>query len=566
MADQRKSIDAFEGMNRQTTDCLAKITEPELILNSTSDIIGAKRTRLGYVSFLNKPTSSKVQKVFFWNKTNTDGIWIMAANGKIYKSELGVDTTWVDTGKTLANNRISVCPLMNQLFFCDGTNNIFYTADLTTFYDTAVTGQVVAIQVSSGQGGSGYKVGDTLTISQGSASGGTFSVISVDAGAVAIVAMTTFGTGYAAGTAVTTTGGSGSGCKIDILTIGNSTPPKSKFMTVFEGSLYAAGATAAVGFANEVTGSCFSTVYRSQKLDGKTWNFTNYINDPSVAQFEYIDPDFGGQITAFNKGLDKILIWKNNSMYKYDGYSDVRQLNSTACTSNESVDSYKDFTFFLNDDGIWQYSGTTPGIISKPIWDVIDAISGSDMADAAGIVYKTHYLLSVGNIVLDGESFSNVVVDLDFDKSQWTLHTLANKPTSWCVGRDSAGNQILIFGDSLGNTFQWGVGNTDNGSPIQFLVRTHNIDEGAPEADKKYTKVYVDADKMDDFILQASVDNGSSWRTLGGLYSDLSKHYFSGKVIGDYNKRIKYQVVSNSKSEQATLKRLIYYVDSEGAK
>jgi hypothetical protein len=77
----------------------------------------------------------------------------------------------------------------------------------------------------SGSAGTGYKVGDTVTPTQGGASGALLVVLSVTAGAVTALGTTpgNQGTGYSDATALpTTTNGTGTGLEVDITAIGES--------------------------------------------------------------------------------------------------------------------------------------------------------------------------------------------------------------------------------------------------------------------------------------------------------------------------------------------------------
>jgi hypothetical protein len=71
--------------------------------------------------------------------------------------------------------------------------------------------------------GTGYVVGDILSIVQGSASGATVKVTAIGpSGAVSTVALLTQGTGYSVTNGLATTGGSGTGAEIDITAIGET--------------------------------------------------------------------------------------------------------------------------------------------------------------------------------------------------------------------------------------------------------------------------------------------------------------------------------------------------------
>lgn len=77
----------------------------------------------------------------------------------------------------------------------------------------------------SGNAGTGYKVGDVITVVQGGASGGTATVATIGGGGAVTglnVNTAADGTGYATATALATTGGSGTSLQVDITLIGEA--------------------------------------------------------------------------------------------------------------------------------------------------------------------------------------------------------------------------------------------------------------------------------------------------------------------------------------------------------
>ena len=76
----------------------------------------------------------------------------------------------------------------------------------------------------SGAAGTGYAVGDQITVVQAGASHGVLTVLAETAGAVTSLGTTigNQGTGYSIATGLTTTGGSGTGLEVDITAIGET--------------------------------------------------------------------------------------------------------------------------------------------------------------------------------------------------------------------------------------------------------------------------------------------------------------------------------------------------------
>ena len=84
-----------------------------------------------------------------------------------------------------------------------------------------VAGEIGAYNVSTANKGTGYNVGDVLTVVQAGGSGATLQVLSVTGGAVTSVALLTKGAAYtvASGLSTTVSPSGGTGCKVDITAV-----------------------------------------------------------------------------------------------------------------------------------------------------------------------------------------------------------------------------------------------------------------------------------------------------------------------------------------------------------
>lgn len=93
--------------------------------------------------------------------------------------------------------------------------NILPMTKWTVDEDVVTFGEFDAATVVSNKGGEGYKVGDTLYVHQAGASGMRLKVATVNAGAVATVAVVNAGMGYREAEALTTTSPEGgTGCEV----------------------------------------------------------------------------------------------------------------------------------------------------------------------------------------------------------------------------------------------------------------------------------------------------------------------------------------------------------------
>jgi hypothetical protein len=95
--------------------------------------------------------------------------------------------------------------------------------------------------------GTGYAVGDTVTVVQGGASGCTAKVTTIgSSGVVTGLLIITQGTGYSVASALTTTGGTGSGLKVDITAVGETPLQALQACRNVNGFWWAAVSTTAV--------------------------------------------------------------------------------------------------------------------------------------------------------------------------------------------------------------------------------------------------------------------------------------------------------------------------------
>lgn len=111
---------------------------------------------------------------------------------------------------------LGVTPPVSAVPPVSGTNTL--TLDQFGQPPIASTGQINGTALTAG--GTGYSIGDTLTVVQSGGSVGMIRVLSLGASnAVATFAVINGGQGYATASGLATTGGTGSGCTIQITSI-----------------------------------------------------------------------------------------------------------------------------------------------------------------------------------------------------------------------------------------------------------------------------------------------------------------------------------------------------------
>lgn len=239
--------------------------------------------------------------------------------------------SWVNlkTGLTTVNlcfdgNFWDTTNLLKLLTWVDGSNFIYSwngaLALLASSDNTA--GHVLTVASTPTAAGTGYSVGDILTITTGG-TGATVKVLTLSGSTVATVALVSTGSGYTTGTGKATTGGTGTGATINItavgtgqITISGTTPVLNKgFYTItsanqgliINGNTYSYSAVIGNSFiglnanpTGEAVGSLIMQTYITTALSSMT----------------AISPTFGPTVIGCGRE-NQIYLGSKNSNYLY---------------------------------------------------------------------------------------------------------------------------------------------------------------------------------------------------------------------------------------------------------
>lgn len=211
--------------------------------------------------------------------------------------------------------------------------------------------------------------------------------------------------------------------------------------------------------------------------------------DTDVATGQWIDisPSDGDSPTGLQRFKNVMLVFKTNRLYRvFDiGQVDPDPYYAVGASNQEGIIETKAGVFFHHSTGFYQYQmdGTVQEI-SRPIWDIVRAVPVSSYSSVAGWleVDGDHVCWNVGNVTVNGTSYTNLVVRYTISSQVWTHYSY---PTQLlCSIRrqpfyTDGTTQFALAGDNAGNVLKMATGNTDNGTVIQYSLihRWENIDD-----------------------------------------------------------------------------------------
>lgn len=246
------------------------------------------------------------------------------------------------------------------------------------------------------------------------------------------------------------------------------------------------------------------------------------------SSFIQISPQDGEKIRGLKKTSRALLVFKENHIYR------VFNINSTdpdptinrGTYSQDSIIESKTGIHYHHPSGFYDYvDGGVQREISRPIIDIIQAIPRSYYESVCGWADDDHLYWSIGDITLGGVTFSNVVCVRTLSTEAWTVYSTGSEIRS--AGTYDDGTTIHnLVGDSSGNVLKWGVGNTDNGTPIFYDLQTHWLYLSEVKTSRKsFTELATIHENAQggNLSYQLDTDLPNKWRSIGELKKDLNQ-------------------------------------------
>ena len=200
--------------------------------------------------------------------------------------------------------------------------------------------------------------------------------------------------------------------------------------------------------------------------------------DTSVTTGDWIDisPSDGENITGSKRTKRSLLVFKQNHIYRiYSiGETDPDPQINVGTYSHESIVEAKDGVYFHHPTGFYKYIDGGVQEISKPVKDIVEAITFANYTDIAGWIEAEGDALcwSIGDITIYGDVIiTNAVVRYTISTQAWTLYSYASKPTVGMIYTNPILNtREAIWGNGIGEVMRHNVGTTDDGTTVRYEI------------------------------------------------------------------------------------------------
>ena len=242
----------------------------------------------------------------------------------------------------------------------------------------------------------------------------------------------------------------------------------------------------------------------------------NFAWTPSTDWVD-INPNDGENSTGMKRYSLELLVFKPNYIYRFRTSSvDPDPLIKIGTRSNESIIEGKKGLYFHHDSGFYKYTGGYPQEISRPISDIVDVIPFAEYDDISSWKDSDHIYWSVGDLTVDGITWSNVVARYTESSDIWTIYSYANEIKA-ASDYNSTSALSRVVGLDNGVVATVNSGNTDLGEPIKYRAITKWMEWENIENKKLIKRMITICDKAQGAILMYQFDDSIEWKNIGQL-------------------------------------------------
>ena len=266
----------------------------------------------------------------------------------------------------------------------------------------------------------------------------------------------------------------------------------------------------------------------------------------------------GDTLRGLGENDNKLLVFKRESLFRYDERELRRVKGAAGTTSHRSIVNVRENTYYFHDTGVYRYDSLSTFLISRPIQDWIDGIEASAYPNIVGWRDEDILYMFVGNIVNSpkGINLSNAILIYDTAAQAWDIGSL-NDTVRVAHETTVSGTRTVYLGTSDDEILTWNSGTADKTASIPWAFATIYHFPGGVYNVVDFEKVEVHTIDGRGISLYYklygtnSIDN--QWQPLGDINDDVTTFPFKRGTRG---RGIAFQFQENSTRSPTVLGRI----------
>ncbi|MNC03838.1 hypothetical protein D3C75_512620 [compost metagenome] len=257
-------------------------------------------------------------------------------------------------------------------------------------------------------------------------------------------------------------------------------------------------------FISAVTGEDGDVIHYCKFQDATDWTTAE---NAGIVQYYTAN---GGPVTAMVTFAGQIWVFKKDAFALIYHTGDARAFyrlvpssDNIGCVNNKTLVDMGSALMWLAYDDVYIGAAGSANRIGEPVRTFINRVNTAYISTACAFSDGIRYYL---NLPIDGATTPNIRLVYDQRYNLWTVSRLNE---GYLFGLDF--NGAVYAGNNSGQTYKV-KGESSSGA---FLVETKDFDRS--EAEKEYNEMHVQmyATSGTSLTIQASIDQGSTWYTIG---------------------------------------------------
>lgn len=355
--------------------------------------------------------------------------------------------------------------------------------------------------------------------------------------------------------------------------------PKAKYIMPFNDRLYLAYL--------DVSATTHSSRVIASSLPDASYNIT--WDTGATGPWFDVSPLDGEGITGLGKNFNRLLIFKENTLWKYDTNTLYQFPGAFGTCNNRTIQNIREYTIYFHPTGVYgllySYSnaGDAVSLLSRAIQPIIDGVQSVNLDRLCSWVSGDHYYLFLHDVINEeaGINITNCFVDLDVARMRWTVGSLAHIPRVASTYRNNrtevtyddsdteydyvnqtydgftSAADFIYFGDDTGQVYQFDTSYDFAGTTINSSFETVNYYPAGIHArgELQSLKIYTEKGKRCKFYY--SVDDGP-WKPIVKYEYRNGEIYYtfeSGLIIN----KIKLKCTDNSTGDRPEIKGFDFF-------
>jgi len=224
-------------------------------------------------------------------------------------------------------------------------------------------------------------------------------------------------------------------------------------------------------------------------------------------------PPNGEAMTGGAKCNNRLIIFQENSMHKWDGAVRAEISPNIGCSASKSIATVDSkYMFWMHKGSIYSYDGSYPQVISQKIQPILDSMT--DYSKCVGIGDETNkrLFMYLGDISCSALTGTDVWAVYYIGQDKWEFITDIQAQISF---KDKTGvnSETMYIGDEVGDIYKFMEGTS---SSVAYSMKTKFDYQSRPESVKEYAYI-ITMSEMIGGELSYAIDGEDNYTSLGEI-------------------------------------------------